>query len=65
MDIDFTINDVPDVKAKGCSARITFAISPESKDNLKRLKNIGKDPAELVRMLINKFFEKNPVKDAA
>jgi hypothetical protein len=65
MEIDFSIDDIPDVQAKGCSERITFAITPEAKQKLKALKAKGKDHAALVRMLIDKFFEKNPVDDAA
>lgn len=66
MDIDFTIDDVDDVRAKGCSERIAFAITPGAKENLRKLRRVkGKDPAALVRKLIDKFFEKNPITDEA
>lgn len=59
------LTDIPDLRATGCSKRITLAITPEAKDNLAKLKRVKrKDPSELVRMLIDKFFEENPIDEA-
>lgn len=59
------LEDVPTLRAEGCTKRITLAITPEAKENLLRLKKLKRrDPSELVRMLIDNFFRDNPIDEA-
>jgi hypothetical protein len=60
-----TLADVPNSRANGCDERITLVIPTEAKLYLKSVKACGKDPQELVRMLLADFIKRNPLKPAA
>lgn len=54
------LDDIPELKGNQYPTRISVSLTSEAKrklDDLKRLKR--KDTAELVRMLIDDFFQKN------
>jgi len=61
-----TLKDIPDRRAKDCDKRMTLVVPEAAKDYLKRVKTVvGKDPQELVRMLIADFMKRNPIDGAA
>lgn len=58
MHIDLKISDIPDAKDNRYPRRITIALSNETYDKLKEIRQTkNKDTATLVRMLIEKFLK--------
>lgn len=48
------LKEIPDLQASKFPKRISVALSPETYNNLRRLRDSGKDTAEFLRMLIDR-----------